>query len=585
MFQGIGRQIIFFLLSLLIVIKYLIFGNNEIEKDEAENEAKREILEIKKNLEGMSNKIGGMSNKIEEMSNKMEEISNKIEEISNQNEKLNCKINLLFFEQNFMINYHNEINQKSKFQKISNDLRVNYLLLTFSSKVKNIIAFTRIINLRKIVNCLLNRIIEKNKKYLKKTLAKFQDILNPKDNQRLFYIIYCTEDDVNGVTKKSFDIIIDFLMFIHNYTSSLIHLNNIENYQDIIPKIEIHNGENSPKSESNISENKTNYSFYPNDIIDYAFNSYDIEKETKKMIKRIEDEEKQNIEQSKNNNIALPKKKDNLKEENKEKRKDIIINPEEKDEDIKSRDSNDSTKYNQISKENEINKNKKYDERNSIMKNMKTEEIDFQFNNNYNQKQDSQINNFFINNNQNEENQKDLSNNNIIFFDDINANDEKENLKKLKIHFENISKEDDIKIIKKILENMDYNKELDINKLIKVYKDNKNEMIDIRNTIEIYNEKINNYRFEEFSFEKMINIYKSQFDKNSIIYKKSQRIIDQHYRFNSSYNKIIDSNDISNFNFADIKSFIKKIAGNELIDLFSKDQGRYGQELLFEDIV
>jgi len=126
-------------------------------KDEAENEIKTEILELKKNLEGMSNKIGGMSNKIEEISNKMEEISNK-------NKKLNDKIDLLIFEQNFMINYHNEINQKSKLQKISNDLRVNYLLLSFSNKVKNVIAFIRIINLRKIVNCLLNRIIEKNKK-------------------------------------------------------------------------------------------------------------------------------------------------------------------------------------------------------------------------------------------------------------------------------------------------------------------------------------------------------------------------------------------------------------------------------------
>ena len=49
---------------------------------------------------------------------------------------------------------------------------------------------------------------------------------------------------------------------------------------------------------------------------------------------------------------------------------------------------------------------------------------------------------------------------------------------------------------------MDYNKELDINKLIKVYNDNKNEMTDIRNKIELHNEKINNYRFEEFSLEK-----------------------------------------------------------------------------------
>jgi len=117
MFQDIGRQIIFFLLSLLIVIKYLIFGNNEIEKDEDENESKTEILELKKKLEGMSNKMGGMSNTIGGMSNKIEEMSNKMKEISNENENLKDKIALLIFEQNFMVNYHNDINQKSKLKK------------------------------------------------------------------------------------------------------------------------------------------------------------------------------------------------------------------------------------------------------------------------------------------------------------------------------------------------------------------------------------------------------------------------------------------------------------------------------------
>ena len=137
------------------------------------------------------------------------------------------------------------------------------------------------------------------------------------------------------------------------------------------------------------------------------------------------------------------------------------------------------------------------------MKNNEGEEIgkiDFQFNID-NQNQDSRINNFIINNTQNEENKMELSNNNIISFEDINTNEENENFEKLKIDFENLSKEGVIKIIKQILENMNYNKDLDINKLIKVYNDNKNQMADIRNTIEMYNEKINNYKFE-FSIRK-----------------------------------------------------------------------------------
>ena len=88
----------------------------------------------------------------------------------------------------------------------------------------------------------------------------------------------------------------------------------------------------------------------------------------------------------------------------------------------------------------------------------------------------------------------------------------------------------------------------------------------------MYNEKINNYKFEyteEFSIEKMIFQYKSKFDKKSIIYENLKDIIDQYYRFNSSYNKIINSNDINDFNFSEIKIFIKKISGNGLIDLLS----------------
>ena len=110
-------------------------------------------------------------------------------QIISDNERLKDKIDLLYLEQNFMINYHNDMNEKNKLNKKNNNLRVNYLLLSFSSKVKNVIALTRIINFRKIVNCLLNNIIESNKRFLRKTTTKFLDILKPKDNQKFFYYI------------------------------------------------------------------------------------------------------------------------------------------------------------------------------------------------------------------------------------------------------------------------------------------------------------------------------------------------------------------------------------------------------------
>ena len=69
----------------------------------------------------------------------------------------------------------------------------------------------------------------------------------------------------------------------------------------------------------------------------------------------------------------------------------------------------------------------------------------------------------------------------------------------------------------------------------------------------------------------MISVYRSQFDKKSYIYKDLQESLDKHYRFNSSYNKIITINDINNFNL--------KVSGNTLIDLLSEDQGKFGHDL------
>ena len=240
-----------------------------------------------------------------ELKIRIKDMENKVNQVKNQNE-------FLFFEQSFMINYQDDLNEKNKLNKENSNLRVNYLLLLLTNKIKNSIALTRIVNFRKIVNCLLNHIIDKNKEFLKKTLPKFYDILKPIDNQRAFFIIYCTADNVNEITKKAFNIIIDFLMFIHNYTSSIIYLNNIENYQNILPKKKKYNEEES--SESNNSEKKANISFYPNELIDYVFTSYNLEKEIKEMIFKLESEEKQNLE-----NVANISKKKKCRRRSKSK--------------------------------------------------------------------------------------------------------------------------------------------------------------------------------------------------------------------------------------------------------------------------
>ena len=77
MFQNIGRQIIFFLLSLFIVIKDLILGNNENETNEAENKNKEEILKLKKEMEDISNKNTGLIKDNEKLKDKMKYKSKK----------------------------------------------------------------------------------------------------------------------------------------------------------------------------------------------------------------------------------------------------------------------------------------------------------------------------------------------------------------------------------------------------------------------------------------------------------------------------------------------------------------------------
>ena len=178
--------------------------------------------------------------------------------------------NNFIFHQNYFIEYEEEKNKNFNQNEEKSKFLTYYSLLLFSSKIKNFIAFVRIVTFRKIANILLIIIIEKNKKYLKRTSSIFIDMLKPKDNQKKFSIIYCCENMPNGVKKHKFNIIIDFLMYIYDYSSMII--------------------ENSPDGIN--SYNKTDVSSVPtNELVDYVFNAHNIENETKKLINKIEKEE------------------------------------------------------------------------------------------------------------------------------------------------------------------------------------------------------------------------------------------------------------------------------------------------------
>ena len=163
---------------------------------------------------------------------------------------------VLSFQQSFNIQLQKSNNKNFKLQGEELNLRSDYLLLLFSKKVKINLLLLRINLFRKIINSLLSTLITNNSEYLRRTSNKFNDILKPSANKNKFFIIYCKENNIKNVSNKKINIIIDFMMFIHNYTSEKIHFNKNKNIPEIF---------NTIKSEQN-SENsdvKTDASFNP----------------------------------------------------------------------------------------------------------------------------------------------------------------------------------------------------------------------------------------------------------------------------------------------------------------------------------
>ena len=147
--------------------------------------------------------------------------------------------------------------------------------------------------------------------------------------------------------------------------------------------------------------------------------------------------------------------------------------------------------------------------------------------------------------------------------------------------------ESEIEIIKNIYDNSNHN-DYSIKENIKLLKDIKNDEITINNKKNFYAQNITNFKFEnieEYSIEKMYEIYKLNFDINSDIYTKiNGKDLSNHYRFNISYLKLIDINIINSYKLNDLKEDLKKITHNDLINLLLEDKGKFGSTLNIEDI-
>ena len=146
-------------------------------------------------------------------------------------------------------------------------------------------------------------------------------------------------------------------------------------------------------------------------------------------------------------------------------------------------------------------------------------------------------------------------------------------------------KVEDIKAIKQIFLEQNKN-ELNTNKLIGLYSSNSNDIEKLKDESERYKKAIDDFEFnisEEYSIEKIYEIYKLQFNQNSIIYEGKD--VEKHYRFTESYKKIIDIDEINKNDFLEtVKDSIKQITGNHYIELISEDKGKIGNNLKIQDI-
>ena len=286
----------------------LSFNEEKLKKIEIVNRLKAELIFQKLEKVLSSNELNLKKNKFQ---NKLyiihsEMLNRKIKRIQTDNEKIK---EFLAFQQSFNIELENSRNIKYQLKIEEMNLKNDYTFLVFTNNIKIDILFLRINLYRKIINTLIAEIITQNKTLLRKTKSKFDDQLKPKSNQNKFFIIHCV-DSIKGVSKYMVNVIFDFLMYVHNYTSSKIHFNNLKNLPELMKSIK---NENSDKQPINF------YQTY--DLVDYALSMNDFKDDAKFMINLVnnqiksEENEKLINERKKVENTNKAKQKEDEKEE------------------------------------------------------------------------------------------------------------------------------------------------------------------------------------------------------------------------------------------------------------------------------
>ena len=263
------------MVAILFVIVFYKSSQNEREKAKFEEMQKKQIDLYNEKIKKQFEEIQLRDQEIKIKINKIEKQSNNIQELwrySSLQQNLNNQI-ILYSERKIWL-------LENKYDRIVNSYKNLYF--------------------RKMSNLILEAFINKNKDSLSKTENIFLNKEKPNEKQIKFSIIVVSKgiDNIKGIERNLINLIIDFLMYIKDVSSSIIHISK-KNYHFQIEILSQYLGKQ-------ITKNEEDDKYYINslDLINILFDN----------------SEKSN--EQKNNNIILNKEKNaQILEEVKEKKK------------------------------------------------------------------------------------------------------------------------------------------------------------------------------------------------------------------------------------------------------------------------
>ena len=259
--------------------------NTQIEKIEKEknNESNLEtdiiskddnINEFKIKLESIDKEMKSKTNTFNELNSKIEKITNDINEQNNKNNIINNKINELEInsinskKNTVLIRIWSRYNKTYyKLEKERRKLKANFYKIEDTNVINQLLNTNKILYFRKFANLLYYKLMKKLNGTLKTTFPpEFFNIFDPRFKQ--FGQVYAYKD-VNGIEATKITCIIDFIYFIKEECSYIIHLqkkfikddlyldhliyleNKIKNYESITNEEKENETESSDKNNEN----------------------------------------------------------------------------------------------------------------------------------------------------------------------------------------------------------------------------------------------------------------------------------------------------------------------------------------------